>query len=280
MGIEQSEDGRITAENWHAMGKAAKAFRFPTTALFGDPPSIIAVLRSRTEDGLLDVSLACTNGLTVAEALHRVGHVPLPPYIRRDDTRVDADRYQTVYAVQDGAVAAPTAGLHLSHRLIGALSMRGFEVVSITLHVGPGTFQPVTVEDLDGHRMHEEWYEVPHHAAKSIEDARAHGVPVVAVGTTTVRALESAADVDRPGFVRAGKGMTRLLIQPGYEFRVVDAMLTNFHLPKSTLMALVSAMAGRQRVLDAYRHAVEKQYRFYSYGDAMLILRRAREGIE
>jgi len=279
IGNEKGDGGPVAAEQWRAMGKASKAFRFPATVLFGDPPSIVAVLRSRADDGLLDVSLASTNGSSVAEALHHIGHVPLPPYIRREDDETDAERYQTVYARQDGAVAAPTAGLHLTHRLIGALSARGFEMATITLHVGPGTFQPVTADDLDAHPMHEEWYEVSHHTAKAIEAARARGVPVVAVGTTCVRALESAADPERPGLVRPGRGSTRLLIQPGYPFRVVDGMLTNFHLPRSTLLALVCAMAGRERILGAYKHAVDREYRFYSYGDAMLILRRAKEGL-
>lgn len=269
---------RVPAEQWRAMGKASKAFKFPATILFGDPPALVAVLRCRADDGLLDVTLAATDGSPPTDAVRRVGHVPLPPYIRREDDAEDAERYQTVYARQDGAVAAPTAGLHLTHRLIGALSARGVQMATVTLHVGPGTFQPVTVGDLDDHPMHEEWYEVSHHAAKAVEEARNRGAAVVAVGTTSVRALESAADPNRVGLVRPGGGSTRLLIQPGYSFRVVDAMLTNFHLPRSTLLALVSAMAGRERVLRAYAHAVEGGYRFYSYGDAMFISGRAEVG--
>lgn len=268
---------RVPAEEWRAMGKASKAFRFPTTVLFGDPPSLVAILRARADDGLLDVTLASTDGTRPSDVLERLGHVPLPPYIRREDDAQDVERYQTVYATREGAVAAPTAGLHLTHRLIGALSARGIQFVTVTLHVGPGTFQPVMVEDLDDHPMHEEWYEVSRHAALTIEQARQRGAPVVAVGTTSVRALESAADPERPGLVCQGQGVTRLLIQPGYRFRVVDAMLTNFHLPKSTLLALVSAMAGRDRIFRAYRHAIEQEYRFYSYGDAMLILGHAKD---
>ena len=269
---------RVPAEQWRAMGKASKAFRFPTTLLFGDPPILVAVLRARAEDGLLDVTLASTEGVSPSSALERLGHVPLPPYIRREDDEQDVERYQTVYARHEGAVAAPTAGLHLTHRLIGALSAKGIEFVTVTLHVGPGTFQPVTVEDLDDHPMHEEWYEVSHHAANTIERARQRGAPVIAVGTTSVRALESAADPSRPGLVRHGQAVTRLLIQPGYRFQVADAMLTNFHLPRSTLLALVSAMAGRERILQAYSHAVADGYRFYSYGDAMLIRSRVAQG--
>ena len=267
---------RVTAEHWRAMGKASKAFRFPATVLFGNPPSLIALLRARADDGLLDVTLVSPNGAMPSAIVEKIGRIPLPPYIRREDDEQDVERYQTVYARQEGAVAAPTAGLHLTHRLIGALSARGIQMATVTLHVGPGTFQPVMVDDLDEHPMHEERYEVSHHAAKMIESARERGAPVVAVGTTSVRALEAAADPDRLGFVRPGEGATRLLIQPGYAFRVVDAMLTNFHLPRSTLLALVSAMAGRDRILDAYRHAVEQGYRFYSYGDAMLIQGRTK----
>ena len=271
--------GPGSTERWLAMGKASKAFRFPTRVFVGDPPELVATLHARSAiDGLLEVTLESLDSAPVTAAIERLGHVPLPPYIRREDDADDVGRYQTVYARHDGAVAAPTAGLHLTHRLIGALSARGVTMATVTLHVGPGTFQPVTVEDLDGHPMHEEWYEVPHFTARVIEEARARGAVVVAVGTTTVRALESAADPERAGLVLPGRGKTRLLIQPGFSFRVVDALLTNFHLPRSTLLALVSAMAGRGRILQAYRHAVEANYRFYSYGDAMLIRARASDG--
>ena len=172
-------------------------------------------------------------------------------------------------------VAAPTAGLHLTHRLIGSLSMQDVKIATVTLHVGLGTFLPVSEEDLDAHRMHEEWYDVPRYTARQIADARANGKPVVSVGTTSVRALESAADPANRGLVVPGASRTKLLIQPGYDFRVVDALLTNFHLPRSTLLALVASMAGRRRMLDAYAHAVREKYRFFSYGDAMLIRRCA-----
>ncbi len=272
--------GAPGAERWRAIGKSSKAFRFPSRILIGDPVAMIATLLGRAEDdGLLDVVLEPSQGRSVRDVLLAIGHVPLPPYIRREDDAQDLDRYQTVYARNDGAVAAPTAGLHLTHRLIGALSVRDIQIATVTLHVGLGTFQPVSVEDLDEHKMHEEWFEVSRFAARQIAEARAQGRPVVAVGTTTVRALESAADPDQPGLVKAGQASTRLLIQPGYRFAVVDALLTNFHLPKSTLLALVSALAGRRHILDAYAHAVREQYRFFSYGDAMLIKRRvAPEG--
>jgi len=170
-------------------------------------------------------------------------------------------------------VAAPTAGLHLTNALLGRLAVRGCEVASVTLHVGLGTFQPVTVEDLDQHAMHAEAYVVSQSTADAVAAARARGAPVVAIGTTTVRALESAADPSRPGHVRTSSGETRLLVQPGYAWRVVDGLLTNFHLPRSTLLALVCAFGGTERVLSAYELAVRERYRFFSYGDAMLLWR-------
>jgi S-adenosylmethionine:tRNA ribosyltransferase-isomerase len=267
---------RMPAERWRALGKASKPLRMPTTLAIGADDGLMVRLERRAEDdGLLEVVLAATGGSTVAAELAKRGHVPLPPYIRRDDDASDSAQYQTVYARVEGAVAAPTAGLHLTNRLLGVLSAKGVKVATVTLHVGPGTFQPVQVEDLDEHRMHEEWYEVPLFTAHAIEQARERGSPVVAVGTTTVRALEASAEAGRDGFVRASSGSTRLLIQPGYRFRVVDAMLTNFHLPRSTLLALVAAFCGRERMLRAYRHAIEGGYRFYSYGDAMFLRARA-----
>lgn len=280
MGDETAEFGskRVAAQRWRALGKASKPLRMPSTIAFGDGELLMGRIERRSEDdGLLEIVLATMDGTPLRDAIGHRGHVPLPPYIRRDDDAADVNRYQTVYARVEGAVAAPTAGLHLTNRLLGVLSARGVQVATVTLHVGPGTFQPVQAEDLDDHRMHEEWYEVPRYTAHAIEQARMRSAPVVAVGTTTVRALESAADDQRPGHVRSTAGMTRLLIQPGHGFRVVDAMLTNFHLPRSTLLALVAAFAGRQRMLRAYQHAIDSGYRFYSYGDAMFICGRGRE---
>jgi len=204
------------------------------------------------------------------------GRMPLPPYIQRavDDERagMDAERYQTLYAANDGAVAAPTAGLHLTPDVFEALSSSGVAKAFVTLHVGLGTFEPVRAERLEDHAMHTERYAIPPETADAVRRTKASGGRVVAVGTTSVRALEAAALAAPDGFPLPGWGHTDLLIAPGFDFRVVDAMLTNFHLPKSTLMALVSAFAGRERVLAAYRTAVEERYRFYSYGDAMLML--------
>jgi S-adenosylmethionine:tRNA ribosyltransferase-isomerase len=204
--------------------------------------------------------------------LDRFGHVPLPPYIRHSDGAEDAERYQTVYARRPGAVAAPTAGLHFSPQLMNALGDRGAQCVFVTLHVGAGTFQPVRTERIAEHRMHAEVYEIPPEAARAVNAAKAAGRPVTAVGTTSLRALESAA---RGGEVAAGGGETRLFITPGYEFRVVDRLVTNFHLPKSTLLMLVCAFAGIGRIRAAYAHAVANRYRFFSYGDAMLLERSA-----
>jgi S-adenosylmethionine:tRNA ribosyltransferase-isomerase len=207
------------------------------------------------------------------EALHVLeahGEVPLPPYIAHAGDRDDEARYQTVYARAPGAVAAPTAGLHFDETLLRMLGERGVAIASVTLHVGAGTFQPVRVEDLDQHVMHSEWYEIPQATVDAIMRAKREGRRVVAVGTTALRALESAA---AGGELRAGTAETRLFIVPGYRFRVVDRLLTNFHLPRSTLLMLVSAFAGVDPIRRAYAHAVAERYRFFSYGDAMLLER-------
>jgi S-adenosylmethionine:tRNA ribosyltransferase-isomerase len=205
--------------------------------------------------------------------LERHGEVPLPPYITRPGDADDAERYQTVYARAPGAVAAPTAGLHFDAALLAALKARGVDSAYVTLHVGAGTFQPVTEQDLSRHRMHVERYAIPEATAQAIAASRARGTRVVAIGTTTLRALEAAAAAS--GEVRAGAAETALFITPGFRFRVVDLLLTNFHLPRSTLLMLVCAFAGHDAIRAAYAHAVRERYRFFSYGDAML-LRRAR----
>jgi S-adenosylmethionine:tRNA ribosyltransferase-isomerase len=202
--------------------------------------------------------------------LERYGSVPLPMYITRVAGEGDAERYQTVYARERGAVAAPTAGLHFDQTLLESLRNRGVNLAYVTLHVGAGTFQPVRVQDLGEHEMHGEWYDVPQATVDAIEGARRKGGRVLAVGTTTLRALESAA---AGGEFKPGRGETRLFVLPGYRFRVVERLLTNFHLPKSTLLMLVSAFGGMDNVRRAYGHAIEQRYRFYSYGDAMLIER-------
>jgi S-adenosylmethionine:tRNA ribosyltransferase-isomerase len=198
------------------------------------------------------------------------GHVPLPPYITHDDAPEDEARYQTVFAARPGAVAAPTASLHFDAALLQALQERGVDRAAVTLHVGAGTFQPVRAENLAGHRMHAEWFEVSAATVQVIAATRAAGGRIVAAGTTTLRALESAA---REGTLRAGAAETDIFITPGYRFQVVDQLVTNFHLPKSTLLMLVSAFAGHEQVRALYRHAIESRYRFFSYGDAMLLQR-------
>ncbi|WP_246417100.1 tRNA preQ1(34) S-adenosylmethionine ribosyltransferase-isomerase QueA [Rehaibacterium terrae] len=200
--------------------------------------------------------------------LLRAGRLPLPPYIQREAGADDAERYQTVYAKQVGAVAAPTAGLHFDEALLDALRARGVEFGHITLHVGAGTFQPVRAETVEEHRMHSEWLNVGAELVEQVRRTRARGGRVVAVGTTVVRALESAV---RDGELQPFAGETRIFIFPGYRIRSIDALITNFHLPESTLLMLVSAFAGRERILAAYRHAVAQRYRFFSYGDAMLL---------
>jgi S-adenosylmethionine:tRNA ribosyltransferase-isomerase len=200
--------------------------------------------------------------------LETYGHVPLPPYIHRDDTPSDAERYQTVYARHFGSAAAPTAGLHLTEGVLERLCSRGVELAPVTLHVGLGTFQPIRAERVEEHRMHEEHYRVPETAAAALNRALQDRRPILAVGTTSVRAVESAWE---KGTVRAGERRTGLFITPGYRFRVVSQLLTNFHTPHSSLLVLVSAFAGRERILAAYREAVRRRYRFFSYGDAMLI---------
>ena len=216
-------------------------------------------------DGLFELVLP---GGDIHALMAGHGHMPLPPYIQREDGAVDQERYQTVYARKAGAVAAPTAGLHFDEAILEALKARGIETAEVTLHVGAGTFQPVRSEDLDGHVMHSEWLQVSEQVCEQVAATRHRGGQVVAVGTTSVRSLETAA---QSGELRPYEGDTRLFIRPGYQFHVVDRLLTNFHLPKSTLLMLVSAFAGYERVMAAYRHAVAQRYRFFSYGDAMLL---------
>ena len=198
-----------------------------------------------------------------------LGHVPLPPYIKRDDNWQDESRYQTVYAKKEGSVAAPTAGLHFTPEILEKIKERGIEVYEVTLHVGAGTFLPVRSEEIEGHHMHTESYEIPKETADALNKAKKEGKTIVAVGTTSIRTLESASDED--GVLRRIKGDTSIFIYPGYKFKFVDNLLTNFHTPESTLLMLVSALAGKDHIFSAYNHAVEERYRFFSYGDAMFI---------
>ncbi len=206
----------------------------------------------------------------LADLLELAGHVPLPPYIRRPDDAADRERYQTVYAREPGAVAAPTAGLHFTERLLGRIAAAGVQTAHVTLHVGPGTFRPLKAEDLARGELHAEVYALPEETVGAIDGARARGARIIAVGTTTTRVLEACATPD--GTLRAGGGVTRLFIRPPYSPRVVDGLITNFHLPRTSLLMLIAAFAGRERVLGASREALDAGYRFYSYGDAMLVL--------
>lgn len=258
--LHPTDDG-----DWLAMGKPGRALQAGRQVALGDGAAIEVI--AVREDGLRQVRFA---GLDADQAMARFGRVPLPPYITRDPDAADAERYQTVYADRPGSVAAPTAGLHFTRELLARVVERGVATATIDLEVGPGTFKPVDVDDPAEHPMHAERFEISEATAHAISETRRQGGAIWAVGTTVVRALESAARDD--GTVEAGMRTTRLLITPGFRFRVVDRLLTNFHLPRSTLLMLVAAFGGFERVMSAYRHAVAERYRFYSYGDAMCIL--------
>lgn len=251
--------------SWRCMGRASKPLRPGLRVTIAE--GFVAEIESKLPGGLLEVRFEHPGDFDAALQAH--GQMPLPPYVQRDAEASDDERYQTIFADRPGAIAAPTAGLHFTDALVSALEERGHRFARVTLHVGPGTFRPVQVEDLADHPMHEERYEVPEAAAAAIERARAHRRPVVAVGTTVARTLESAAAGE--GCVVPGAGRTDLFIKPPFAPRVVDHLLTNFHLPRSTLLALVMALGGEAPLRHAYAEAVRARYRFFSYGDAMLI---------
>lgn len=295
-GVQPVDAGSASSETWEAIGRNLGRAAPGTRLTFAE--DLLGELLSHEDGALLRLRLWVARGQgTVREHLERAGELPLPPYIeaarRRDaeapekedgsggaDLRaLDRERYQTVYAREAGAVAAPTAGLHFTPELLETLAAQGHTLARLTLHVGPGTFRPVKTDDAEEHQMDAEWYTIPAETAALVNAARAEGRAVLAVGTTVVRALEASARAEDASSsatdsvlpVRAGGGSTRLYLRPGAPFHVVTDLLTNFHLPRSTLLMLVSAFAGRERVLAAYRAAVEARYRFYSYGDAMLI---------
>lgn len=267
---------QVQPDVWEALVHPGRKVRSGERVLFGEGELEAEVL-SRGEFGVRTLKLNSHDTRSVDEHIERLGHVPLPPYIDRADEPGDRERYQTVFARTPGAVAAPTAGLHFTPEILESLRQRGLEICELTLQVGLGTFQPIHTETLEAHAMHAESYEIPEETARLINTARAAGRPILAVGTTVVRALEAAAlrggesASHSPTVVQPGKAEASLFIFPGFRFRVVDALLTNFHLPRSTLLALVCAFAGREHVLAAYAHAVASEYRFYSYGDCMLI---------
>ncbi len=265
---------QLDADNWEALVRPGRKMHVGERVFFGEGELECEVI-ARGELGLRTLRFVSHNERSVGEHFERLGHVPLPPYIDRADEASDRERYQTVFAKRPGAIAAPTAGLHFSTEILEKLRARGVEICELTLDVGLGTFQPIHSETLEGHVMHAESYEIPDETADRIQAARVAGRPIVAIGTTVVRALEDAAqrsaEAGSAALVLAGKADARLFIVPGFQFRVVQGLLTNFHLPRSTLLALAAAFAGRDHVLTAYKHAVDAGYRFYSYGDCMFI---------
>lgn len=265
---------QIEDEVWEALVRPGRKLPVGERVQFGNG-ELEAEILTRGELGIRTLRFQSYNHRTVAGNFEQLGHVPLPPYIDRPDDLSDRERYQTVYAQRPGAVAAPTAGLHFTPEILQNIRERGCEICEVTLNVGLGTFQPIHTATLEQHKIHTESYEIADDAAEKIRNAKRDGRPVLAIGTTVVRTLEDSAQRAKLArsaeLLSAGRAEAQIFIVPGYSFNVVDMLLTNFHLPKSTLLALVCAFAGRERVLAAYRHAVESNYRFYSYGDCMLI---------
>ncbi|HET8666919.1 MAG TPA: tRNA preQ1(34) S-adenosylmethionine ribosyltransferase-isomerase QueA [Terriglobales bacterium] len=257
------------AQVWEALVRPGRKIGVGERLYFGEKGELQAEVVSRGEFG--ERTLRFAPVANFFGTIERLGHVPLPPYIGREDRPEDRERYQTVYARERGSVAAPTAGLHFTPEILARIHVRGIETARVTLHVGLGTFQPVHAEVVEEHKLHRECYSISPEAAEAIGRALNAGRRVVAVGTTTVRTLEYAASISPDGRPQAGAGEADIFIYPGFRFSVTGAMLTNFHLPKSTLLMLVSAFAGREHTLDAYDHAVEQRYRFYSYGDCMFV---------
>lgn len=264
---------QLEGDRWEALVRPGKRLKTGAVILFGEAeadgkPLLTATIEEESDMGGRVVRFSY-DGI-FPELLDRLGQMPLPPYIK--EQLPEKERYQTVYARNEGSAAAPTAGLHFTEAYLNRLEQKGIQLAYITLHVGLGTFRPVSVDDVETHEMHEEFYEVSDEAAARINAAKAGGHKVIAVGTTSARTLETAArNCQQSGRVEAGNGWTGIFIYPGYTFQIVDALLTNFHLPKSTLLMLISALAGREQVLAAYREAVDQEYRFFSFGDAMFI---------
>jgi S-adenosylmethionine:tRNA ribosyltransferase-isomerase len=269
---------QISENTWEAIVRPGRKLPVGERLIFG-AGELEAMVESRGEFGLR--VLRFESKVSFREAVERLGHIPLPPYIKRSDEPADRERYQTVYARAGAAVAAPTAGLHFTSQILDRLRARGIEIAEITLDVGLGTFEPIRTERLEDHKIHKETYEISEPAAQAINRAKGSGRPVLAVGTTVVRTLEDAAQkaeeraqqagAQQGHLLAAGRAEAEILLYPGKPFRVIDQLLTNFHLPRSSLLGLVAAFASRERVLAAYRHAVAARYRFYSYGDCMLI---------
>jgi S-adenosylmethionine:tRNA ribosyltransferase-isomerase len=260
---------RPDGDCWVAMARPGRRLRSGAEIGF-EGSDLVAVIEDVLDSGHRRIRFAGAGSL--GDLLATQGHIPLPPYIRREDSAEDRERYQTVYARVSGSVAAPTAGLHFTPELLTMIEEAGVSIARVLLHVGPGTFKPVTADDVRDHKMDEEFWEVDEDAAEAVNRCRANGGRVIAVGTTSVRTLESAAERDGSNWrLKSGSGWTHIFIYPPYDFRLVDTLITNFHLPESTLLMLVSALAGRDFVMRAYEEAVGEKYRFYSYGDAMMI---------
>jgi len=255
--------------DWDCLVRPGRKIGVGEHLYFGEGPELQAEVLSRGSFGERHIRFAPVQDFF--QTIEKLGHVPLPPYISREDQPGDLERYQTVYARERGSVAAPTAGLHFTPDILSGLRERGIQIAELTLHVGLGTFQPIRVQSVEEHRLHQEAYTISREAAEAVNRARADHRRVVAIGTTTVRTLEYAATKSASGRIAPGSGEADLFIYPDYRFQIVDAMLTNFHLPESTLLMLVCAFAGRKAVLDAYRYAVKQGYRFYSYGDCMFV---------
>ena len=246
---------------WEALGKNIRRVKIGQKIIFGE--DFYCELLEKNTDGKIKIKLYANN---VKEAINKYGHIPLPPYIEREDEKKDRELYQTVFARKEGAVASPTAGLHFTERLLNELKEKGVKIGFITLHVGIGTFRPIKTEDITKHKMHEEYYQIPDETLELIQETKKNNKKIVAVGTTVVRALESY------GLTEKKEGFSDIYIYPPFKFKIVNTLITNFHLPKSTLLLLVSAFAGREFILKAYEEAIKRKYRFFSYGDAMLIL--------
>ena len=259
----------VNPNEWECLVRPGRKIGVGEKLYFGDPPELEAKVMER--GGFGERRVRFTPVADFVALVERLGHIPLPPYIDREDRPADRERYQTVYAQTRGSAAAPTAGLHCTREILERIRQRGIEIAEITLHAGLGTFQPLRMDKVEDNKLHREWYEISPAAADAINTAKASGRQIVAVGTTTVRTLEFAAQRASADRIEAGSGEADLFIYPGYQFRVVDALLTNFHLPQSTLLMLVCAFGGKDFVMRAYCHAVEAGYRFYSYGDCMLV---------
>ncbi len=263
---------KVEADRWECMVKPGRAWQVGRRLLLGEGRNapIEAVVEEVLPSGRRLVRFTPPQGTSLEEALYSAGQVPLPPYIQRPPSQEDAERYQTVFARRGTAVAAPTAGLHFTREMLGLLQEAGIETAYITLNVGPGTFKPVKAERVEEHQMEEEFFTIPPETAQKVNRAKECGIPVIAVGTTVTRALESASD--ERGTVVPGSRWTSLFIYPGYRFKVIDHLVTNFHLPRSTLLMLVCALGGRELVMKAYERAIAEGFKVYSYGDAMLVL--------